>query len=109
MVSTTDLDEAPGLHLLLPPIPEPVPGDEPLAGRGHPGGPGFTPEGSPDGTLTGASVWQRAQAAWLAAGADWAGPLTRPAPTPSSAVAPSRASAKQARRAPQTPRAPRTP
>ena len=55
MVSTTDLDEAPGLHLLLPPIPEPAPGDEPLAGRGHPGGPGFTPEGSPAGPLAGAS------------------------------------------------------
>ena len=51
-MSTTDLDEAPGLHLLLPPIPEPVPGDEPLAGRGHPGGPGFTPEGSPAGVKT---------------------------------------------------------
>ena len=104
MVSTTDLDEAPGLHLLLPPIPEPVPGDEPLAGRGHPGGPGFTPEGSPDGTLTGASVWQRAQAAWLAAGADWSGPLTRPAPTPSTA-----SPRRQARRAPRAPRTPRTP
>ena len=99
MVSTTDLDEAPGLHLLLPPIPEPVPGDEPLAGRGHPGGPGFTPEGSPAGALAGASVWQQAQAAWLAAGADWSGPLTRPAPAP----APSSASAKQARRAPGLP------
>ncbi len=88
MVSTTDLDEAPGLHLLLPSIPEPVPGDEPLAGRGHPGGPGFTPEGSPAGTLAGASVWQRAQAAWLAAGADWSGPLTRPARAPAPASAP---------------------
>jgi hypothetical protein len=109
MVSTTDLDEAPGLHLLLPPIPEPVPGDEPLAGRGHPGGPGFTPEGSPAGTLAGASVWQRAQAAWLAAGADWSGPLTRPAPAPSPtsarSLASASASARQTRRAPQTPRA----
>jgi hypothetical protein len=103
MVSTTGLDEAPGLRLLLPPIPEPVPGDEPLAGRGHPGGPGFTPGRSPAGTLTGASVWQRAQAAWLAAGADWSGPLTRPAPTPASASVP--ASARQTRWAPQTPRA----
>ncbi|HEY2279360.1 MAG TPA: sialidase family protein [Streptosporangiaceae bacterium] len=107
MVSTTDLDETPAFQLLLPPIPEPVPGDEPLAGRGHPGGPGFTPEGSPADPLTGASVWQQAQAAWLAAGADWSGPLTAPAPTPSSVVAPSRASVQQARRAPQAPRTPR--
>src|ERR1700727_2839369 len=102
MVSTTDPDEAPGLHVLLPPIPEPVPGDEPLAGRGHPGGPGFTPEGSPDGTLTGASVWQQARAAWLAAGADWSSPLPRPAPTPSPSSAPASAPAKRTRRAPQT-------
>jgi hypothetical protein len=80
MVSTTDLDAAPELHLLLPPVPEPVPGDEPLAGRGHPGDPGFTPAGSLADTQAGASVWQRAQAAWLAAGADWSGSLTRPAP-----------------------------
>jgi hypothetical protein len=78
MVSTTDLDEVPQLVLLLPPVPEPVPGDEPLASRGHPGGPGFAPLSGPAGDPAGASVWQRAQATWLAAGAEWSGSLTAP-------------------------------
>ena len=71
MVSSTDLDEATDAPALLlpPPLPKPGPAGEPLARRGHPGGPGFTVLDD----LAGASVWQRAQAAWLAVGAEWSG------------------------------------
>ncbi|HEX4256145.1 MAG TPA: hypothetical protein VH089_13710, partial [Streptosporangiaceae bacterium] len=87
-MSTTDLDEAPEpLPVLLPPpLPQAVPGDEPLARRGHPGGPGFAVPGAP----AGASVWQRAQAAWLAAGAEWSGPARSSPPGPLARPAPAR-------------------
>jgi hypothetical protein len=90
MVSSTGLGEATDVLDLLPPppLPKPGPAGEPLARRGHPGGPGFTVTDVP----AVASVWQRAQAAWLAVGAEWSGaasvsassvssrPRTRPAP-----------------------------
>jgi hypothetical protein len=71
MVSSMDLDEATDVLDLLPPppLPKPGPAGEPLARRGHPGGPGFTVPDAP----APASVWQRAQAAWLAVGAEWSG------------------------------------
>src|ERR1700753_2168858 len=71
MVSSTGLDEATDVLDLLPPppLPKPGPGRDPLARGGHPGGPGFT---APDAPATD-SVWQRAQAAWLAVGAEWSG------------------------------------
>src|ERR1700753_3574446 len=81
MVSSTGLDEATDVLDLLPPppLPKPGPGRDPLARGGHPGGPGFT---APDAPATD-SVWQRAQAAWLAVGAEWSGAGPAPgAPAP---------------------------
>ena len=82
MVSSTGLDEATDVLDLLPPppLPKPGPAGEPLARRGHPGGPGFT---APDAPATD-SVWQRAQAAWLAVGAEWSGAASAPVGSVSS-------------------------
>jgi hypothetical protein len=89
------LDDAPEPLPVLrpPPLPEPVPGDGPLAGRGHPGGPGFTVPGASPGL----SVWQQAQAAWLAAGAEWFSPLTATPATPAPSRNVSRSASRPAR------------
>ncbi len=85
------LDDAPEpLPPLLPPIPPPSDGDGPLPRRGHPGDPGFTVAGPHDG----ASVWQQAQSAWQAAGAEWstesdaAWPPSPATPAPPAAATP---------------------
>jgi hypothetical protein len=62
------------LPSLVPALPVPSAGDGPLASRGHPGEPGFAVPDFP----VGASVWQRAQAAWRAAGAEWPAPPAAP-------------------------------
>src|ERR1700761_9526577 len=83
------LEDAPEpLPPLLPPIPLPTDGDGPLPRRGHPRDTGLTVTGPPDG----ASVWQQAQFAWQAAGAEWStpsvpawpAPPVSPAPTPNT-------------------------
>jgi hypothetical protein len=76
------LDDAPEpLPPLLPPIPLPSDGDGPLPRRGHPGDLGFTVAGPHDG----ASVWQQAQSAWQAAGAEWSTESDAARPTPPDA------------------------
>src|ERR1700759_4313150 len=91
---------------LLPPIPLPTDGDGPLPRRGHPGDPGFTVAGPPDG----ASVWQQAQFAWQAAGAEWSTPSDAawPAPPVTPAPAPSAPSPDAASSAPDAPPGTRT-
>jgi hypothetical protein len=84
------LDDAPEpVPSLLPPVPLPSDGEGPLPRRGHPGGPGFEVSGPP----AGASVWQRAEAAWRAAGAEWylspdSAPAADPVPAPATPAAP---------------------
>jgi len=88
-VSPTDLDEVAATLPLLSPPPLPVPGagDEPLATRGHPGGPGFA---EPSSDPADGSVWQRAQAIWLAADAQWSGATPAPGTTPTPGTPPLR-------------------
>ncbi|HEY2239955.1 MAG TPA: hypothetical protein VGI21_14260, partial [Streptosporangiaceae bacterium] len=83
------LDDAPEpLPPLLPSIPPPSDGDGPLPRRGHPGDPGFAPDGPPAGPPDGASVWQQAQSAWQAAGAAWSTESDAAWPPPPAAAPP---------------------